>query len=287
VRLAGALTALGLAACSVIREMIVLPPPDEGARREEVRLGTESCLLSRCRQDVRVGEEHLRVESRARRLSASELPGTDRGSLVERAAWATTMWMVRQFGGSTAENLVYAATRTVTGTAGSQWRATCDFAWVDEQTTGRDESSTSVVRMAEAQECRVMATTDTTVVRWRFRRGISPTPESIARALDTLQMSNGQQVRLVLPMSLERFDVEAREAGGYAMAEDTTRSGWTRRPALWHVAHADGVRIASLYVRGASSALARALDLSPAASAEEAAVLRLIAAAVMTPTEYP
>jgi len=279
-RRAATMAALALAGCAIVRG-VTLPAPDEGAHRESPFLSSYSCRPGRCQESVKLGEERLRLETRTRRLSVNDLPGQHHG-LVHRAASATGNWLLRQVGGYTEEEAVFTGTRTVTGGAEGRWRATCDFAWVDEVTREKADEPTKVLRMREGQDCRVVAVPETTVVRWRFRRGVAPVPDSLSLVLDTLAMPdqpNGYRLTL---LSLQRFEADGRDAGGYTVATDTSRSDWFSRPALWRVARSDGVRIASLYV-GARVAL----DLEAAASAEEAAVLRLIAAAVMTPIEYP
>lgn len=281
---------LALSACSAIRRGLVLPSPDEGARRElGRRAASRICLLRKsCPQNVRVGEERLQVETRVRRLPLRELPGY-RGSVAGRAAGATAGWMVRQLGATTMEETVYTGTRAVTGAAEGRWRTTCDLAWIDQVTTGRHEESTPVVRMAEGLDCRVTAAPDTTVVLWRFRRGMTPTPDSIARVLGTLPWADGPNRGLVLPMSLERFGDAPRDAGDYAIAEDTIRSFWPSRPGPWRVTRADGARIASLHEGGGglNANVIFSLDLNAASTAEEAAALRLIAVAAMWPIDYP
>jgi hypothetical protein len=281
--------ACGLTACSAIRRTVELPSPEEGARRESVTLGASSCLLNRCRQDVKVGSERFQVETRVRAVPLRELPGAIRGSAVGNAAADVSLWSMRQFGITTVEHLLRTATRSVRGAGESGWRATCDIAWIDEWSRRRGEQADSLLRVADGMECRVAALPDTTVVRWRFRRGMSPTPDSIARVLDTLAWSVGakQRQRHVLPMVLAGMGGDPRGAGGYTISEDVSAPDWKMRPALWRVARPDGVRIASLHWRVEGVTLAHALDFTAAVSADEASVLRLITAAVIAATVNP
>jgi hypothetical protein len=285
-RRAGALAtlALGLAACSFIRRTMELPSPDEGARREAVRLGVGSCLLTRCRQEVKVGAERLQVETRVQALPLRDLPGADGGSVAGRAAVGAAKWTMRQFGVTTVEHLVHTGTLTVSGTANGGWRATCEIAWIDEWSRRRGEQSDSLLRVADGLDCRVAA--DTSLVRWRFRRGMAPTPDSIGAVLDTIAWTDGRRLRQAQQMALVRHGDAPRGAGDYTIAEDTSAPDWMWRPALWRVARPDGVPIAALHW-GMGAMLPHALDLTAAASGDEAAVLRLIAAAVIAPTVNP
>jgi hypothetical protein len=271
------LMTLGLAGCSTLLPPN-LPELQPAFRREKVTSGWSTCGGDNCRNDIKVGSQRFRVETKTRVVSAKELTGAN---AAERVAGGLLGWGLRRAGLTTVDDQIVVGTRTVTS-EGSSWRLECSVAWLDQRERSKDE--TAHLRISEGIDC-VQRLADSAAVqsgsRWRFRYGVLPSVDSMAAIADTLGLSasGGPTTDPVLHFQGDTV-VEYRlieESFGSVLG--TPRSGG------WQVSRKDRKVIGALRLPPAFSCLGHcALDLG-AVTAEEENTLRFIAAALMVPLQ--
>jgi hypothetical protein len=263
-----------------------LPAPDAGVRRDAVKPHGERCGMGKCTAAVVVGGGRFRVESRTRLVSPEEATGRPERSVVRRALSAVGGAVLRNAGVGTSALAVGVGTRTVSDPTGTLTLA-CEVAWVDEEwrEKARGGDSTTVTRLAEGMACTAAPPGERAAPRWRFRRGISPTADSLARVLDSPSLGAAGGTSAGAPMILERV----ARAGGvatqrYSVEPNTSagpRGGFIAIPVTrWVVRRGDGTVVGALV--GSVRPVA-AVDIDGAADPEEAAILRLIGACLVPP----
>ncbi len=257
-----------------------LPLAAPTTERHLIRVTSSSCVLQRCRENVSVGREQFRVESRTRMLSAEE-----RRSVGEVVGGAIVEDLVVLLGGLFSHRDVGLGTRTVTEKSDASVLLRCRFGWVQEQTRrrvkGEDETSSWIV--TEGIDCEAVRAADSAVT-WRFRAGTAPSADTLASVQDTARRDRPppvgiepRPVGLDLRLHLER--IAGPTASPYGVTLDSAAAGGTRLPlSVWGVLRPDGTRIATLIWRYRLAS--GALDIHPPADSEERRMLFLAAAAL-------
>jgi hypothetical protein len=252
-------------------------PPAVGWSREAFRITSESCWADNCRSRMKAAQGNLEITTRARSYAPHQIAGWER-PLAERLALSTAMLAVRWAGGTTEQTRIGLGTRVVSAGPAAEWQLRCSIFWMDteEKHSRRSGEETSYVqRQAQGARCGAVATADTSIVRWRFTGGIAPPRDSLAALVDSLMAAGSPLLNPFPPMSLERLTAAGEVAERYVIENEfATLAHFVVRVRL-HVARETGAALATFH--GGDSAL---LDVAPEATAEEAAVLRLIAAAV-------
>jgi hypothetical protein len=248
--------------------------------RERLRPGASTtCTASRCTSSVSVGERRYRVETRidARPLEHA-LAGT-RPSLAQRALGAVADDLARSLSGMTEHLEASQVRRTVRPRDGGPG-LTCDLVWIDVEYRQRREPERTRSRIGEGQTCIMSASGDSSDATWRFRAGSSTAPDSLQETYGHLADAIGSGVtRDRLPMSLERIArAESAPAyeirfDGYIKAANAIR-GWRALV----VRDAEPIARFHLVEEHGHSAI----DFVPASSDEERALLRLLAAHLLT-----
>lgn len=266
-----------------------LPAPAAGMRRDAIEPRGERCRMGTCISGVAVGGRHFRVESRARLVSPEEATGRPKRSLVRRALSAVGGAVLREAGVGTSALVVGVGTRAVSDSAGTLTLA-CDIVWIDEEAREKahGEDSVTSTRLAEGIACTAASAAkpgEPATAQWRFRRGISPSRDSLALVLDSTSLHSATGMPAELAMTLERVaSADAPATLRYSIEPDTTlqrSSGPIVIPMTrWIVRRADGAVVGAL-VRSALSGAA--VDIGSDAAHEEATILRLIGACLVPP----
>jgi hypothetical protein len=281
-----------------------LPAPEPGVRRELVAPGGGSCRDSRCTASVVVGGRRFVVTSRTRLVSPDEVTGRPRRPLLARVAGALGGAMLDHLPGATVTDIVVGTgTRTVAASddgPGAGLRLACELAWVDRERRerGGDETQAAVqaerVRLAEGLACRAApAAGDDSAVEWRIRRGFTPGGGGLVAAVDSARAldarpDSGARAAAARPLVLERLPGPGLAPERYTIASDpdgpdpTVRTARRGTAARWLVRRPDGRAVGALVSRLLPVA---AVDVLPGASADEAAVLRLLSACLAEPIE--
>jgi hypothetical protein len=263
-----------------------LPAPDVGVRREVVKPHGERCGTGTCTAAVAVGGHRFRVESRTRLVSPEEATGRPKRPLVRRALSAVGGAVLRNAGIGTSALAVGVGTRAVSDPTGALTLA-CEIAWVDEELRekGRGGDSTTLTRLAEGMVCTAALPGEGAAARWRFRRGISPAADSLARILESPSLGPAGGTSPGAPMILERVAAAGAPSTQRYSVEPYTSAG--RRSAFmavpvtrWVVRRGDGTVVGALV---GSVVPVAAVDIDGAADPEEAAILRLIGACLVPP----
>lgn len=279
-RLIAAAALTQLAGCAPLLPplMPALPP---GFQREEVTLGSSTVTNRSFRHNIRVGDHRFRVETRTRVVSARELAGGDGPSVGERTAFALLGWALRQAGVNTIDEQIIVGTRTVTE-AGALWSLVCQIAWIDQREKSKSEMTHS--RITEGMECRQQLASDSAKLYtpWRFRIGSATAIDSLASLADTLDITN----RVTSALTSAAIERSPPDSGRYSVSEEPFGAilGMPRSGG-WRIQRDDGTTVAALRVPPAFACLGPCAVDFGAATEDERVVLRLIAAALMAPTQ--
>jgi hypothetical protein len=258
--------------------ILAAAPPAADWSRESFRVTSTSCRSDNCRARLSTSQGKLEIRTRARTYAPHQIPGWERPR-GERAVLSTALLAVRWLGGVSEHTRIGLGTRVVSGNAADGWELRCSVFWVDReqrQQNRRDGDTTSETeRLAQGARCSAVATADTAGVRWRFLAGVAPPRDSLALLYDSLLAVRSPLIDPWPPMSLERLSAGGEVTERYTIASDlATFANFTIRVRL-HVAREGGAALATFH--GGDRSL---LDVAPEATQEEAAVLRLVAAAV-------
>lgn len=303
------IVALGaLAGCAPA--LVQLPAPAPGARREAVLPRGAGCRGDRCTARVGVGERRLVVTTRTRPVPAEAAAGRPARSMAARAAGAVGNAVLRRLGSTTAGLYVVQGTRAVAdpGAGAAGLRLACTVVAVSRERQTRDGDSTrsALAPLASGLAC---GTTGRTTAgpagsgsagatddgpRWRVRQGVATDGPALAAVLDTAEAIAARtpdddaadratrEAAAGAPLTLERVSAVGGDVTRYTVEPigDAREPGGGRR--RWLVRRPDGHAVGALVFR--LGALA-ALDVHAEASAEEAAVLRLLSACLAEPIE--
>jgi hypothetical protein len=275
-----------------------LQPAPPGWVREVYTERRWSCSRGACQTVVQTRRGSFVVWTRAREYDPHEIPGWDNESKAERRASSVLKWVFRRAGGTTDRVRVGVGTRVVTDTSDGGWTLTCAAFWIDDEEIekgGDGDHIARSTRRTRGLDCRAAASRDTSVIRWRFRRGVAPPLDSLASVYDSLAARNSPTVSTAPPMSLERLATDGRAGARYEVAWESP--GAIPRPTLAErVGLVMGLRvsresgsppIATLHQTMAPDYGRGTLDFGPDVSEEEARILRLLAVALhmpLTPT---
>lgn len=272
---------LGAAGCASLRP--TLPAPDAGLQRETVTPRSTRCTLSRCTGTFDVGSTRVQVQYRANTMSPEEATGRPRAGIARRAADAIGGSVRRGLGGTTSTLTVGRGTRTAS-IAGAASTLKCEVVWIDEETSYREdgEDVTEVARLSQGLDCTAVATADTTQVTWRIRAGIPPDADSLRTVFDMVNFPEDFEGGSI---TLDR--TEAGVVTPYSVSvRDVTITGFIAIPATqWTFRRRDGTPVGAVLrprlpidPSDVAPGVTAAVDLAPAADAEERALLRMLGA---------
>jgi len=187
---------------------------------------------------------------------------------------------------TTTSTTIGLGSRVVADSGDAVWELKCSVFWIDIDDAGynrkEEDHVTETNRMTEGMDCTGGATSDSAAPPWRYRAGIAPRRDSLAPVYDSLAALKSPAVSARPPMTLARSPVDTLAVRRYLVRRDTKAPTLTERltgaTGRISVSRENGDTLAVIH-----TGMLSALDLAPTATAEEARVLRLLAATLALP----